>query len=72
MTWELIKNNEMKKLKTKLLILCLIVVSSMNAQKLSKISKSIKANKDVTIDLKTSYVQIEIDTWNKDVIEIEA
>ena len=49
-----------------------ITVGAMAQQKLNKISKSIKVTKDVTIDLNTSHVQIEIDTWNKDVLEIEA
>ena len=41
-------------------------------KKLSKTSQSIKVNKDVVIDLNTSYVEIEIDTWNKDIVEVEA
>jgi hypothetical protein len=41
-------------------------------QKLNKLSKSINVSKDVTIDLNTSYVQIEVDTWNKNTIEVEA
>jgi hypothetical protein len=46
---------------------------SVSAQeKLTKISKKIEVTKDVEIDLNTSYVQIEIDTWNKNTLEIEA
>lgn len=60
------------KTKLKLLVFCLAFTAFASAQKLSKISKSVKANKDVEIDLNTSYVQIEIDTWNKDIIEVEA
>ena len=41
-------------------------------QKLEKISQSIKVTDNVTIDLNTNYTNIEIDTWNKDIIEIEA
>ncbi|APY07569.1 hypothetical protein BWZ20_04325 [Winogradskyella sp. J14-2] len=41
-------------------------------KKLSKISQSIKVDKDVVVDLNTSYAEIEIDTWNRDVVEIEA
>jgi hypothetical protein len=41
-------------------------------KKLSKTSQSIKVNKDVIIDLNTSYVEIEIDTWNRDIVEVEA
>ncbi|WP_353777956.1 hypothetical protein [Winogradskyella sp. 3972H.M.0a.05] len=56
-----------------MLALCMVTVFSVSAQKqLSKISKSINVDKDVTIDLNTSYVQIEVDTWNKNVIEVEA
>lgn len=46
---------------------------SVSAQeKLTKMSKKIEVTKDVEIDLNTSYVQIEIDTWNKSTLEIEA
>ena len=41
-------------------------------QKLQKVSKSIKTEKDVTIDLNTSHTNIVIDTWNKGTVEIEA
>ena len=41
-------------------------------QKLNKLSKSVNVSKDVTIDLNTSHVQIEIDTWNKNTVEVEA
>ena len=34
--------------------------------------RSIKVNKDVVVDLNTNYVEIEIDTWNKDIVEVEA
>ncbi|RKE98018.1 hypothetical protein BXY80_0083 [Ichthyenterobacterium magnum] len=54
-----------------MLLLC-FSVSAIAQQKLNKLSKTINADKDVTIDLNTSYVQIEVDTWNKDKIEIEA
>ncbi|MFL0352384.1 hypothetical protein [Xanthomarina sp. GH4-25] len=53
--------------------LCFLSVLSMSAQqKLDKISQSIKVADNVTIDLNTNYTNIEIDTWNKDIIEIEA
>jgi hypothetical protein len=46
---------------------------SVSAQeRLTKVSKKIEVTKDVEIDLNTSYVQIEIDTWNKNTLEIEA
>ena len=44
----------------------------MAQQKLNKVSQSIKVDKNVTIDLNTSHCNIIFDTWNKDVIEIEA
>lgn len=56
-------------------ILCLtllISVSTFAQSKLEKASQSVKANKDVTINLNTNYTNIIIDTWGKDVIEIEA
>ncbi|NRB58764.1 MAG: hypothetical protein HRU50_02360 [Winogradskyella sp.] len=56
----------------KILMLCLITSYGFAQKKLSKTSQSIKVNKDVVVDLNTSYAEIEIDTWNKDIIEIEA
>ncbi|WP_205625709.1 hypothetical protein [Mangrovimonas xylaniphaga] len=54
-------------------LLLLVVTFSVSAQqKLNKVSQSIKVADDVTIDLNTSHVQIEVDTWNRDVVEIEA
>ena len=41
-------------------------------QKLTKVSQSINVTKDVTINLNSSYSNIVFDTWNKDVVEIEA
>lgn len=54
-----------------LLYLC-ITLSVAAQQKLTKVSKTIDVTKDVSIDLNTSYVQIEIDTWNRNSLEIEA
>ena len=56
----------------RILVLCLLTSFGYAQKKLNKTSQSIKVNKDVVIDLNTSYVEIEIDTWNKDIIEIEA
>ncbi|WP_339633035.1 hypothetical protein [Bizionia echini] len=57
----------------KLLLLCLLFVGSMNAQqRMDKISQSLHVNDDVTIDLNASYTNIIIDTWNKDIIEVDA
>ncbi|MEM5564621.1 hypothetical protein WNY78_05880 [Psychroserpens sp. AS72] len=54
-----------------LLFFC-IALSVSAQEKLTKVSKKIDVTKDVEIDLNTSYVQIEIDTWNKSTLEIEA
>ncbi|GAA3585948.1 hypothetical protein [Snuella lapsa] len=57
----------------KVLALSFFMAGSMFAQqKLTKVSQAIKVNKNVTIDLNTSYCNIVFDTWNKDVVEIEA
>ncbi|MTE27360.1 hypothetical protein [Winogradskyella ouciana] len=56
----------------KILVLCLLTSFGYAQKKLNKTSQSIKVNKDVVIDLNTSYVEIEIDTWNKDIVEVEA
>ena len=56
----------------KILVLCLLTTFGYAQKKLSKTSQSIKVNKDVVIDLSTSYVEIEIDTWNKDIVEVDA
>ena len=61
----------MKTIQLMLFMLC-ATISVTAQQQLNKISQSIKVDKDVTIDLNTSYVQIEIDTWNKDLVEVEA
>ncbi|MHA7842843.1 MAG: hypothetical protein ACX93I_05955 [Winogradskyella sp.] len=56
----------------RILVLCLLTTFGYAQKKLSKISQSLKVDKDVVIDLNTSYAEIEIDTWNKDIVEIEA
>lgn len=54
-------------------MLSFFIAGSVFAQeKLTKISKSINVDKDVTIDLNTSYTNIIFDTWNKGTVEIEA
>ena len=54
-------------------MLSFLLAGTMFAQeKLTKVSQSIKVDKDVTIDLNTSYTNIIFDTWNKNTIEIEA
>ncbi len=63
-------------MKTKYPIVWLMLLSfslGVSAQqKLTKASQTINVSKDVNIDLNTSYVEIEIDTWNKNTLEIEA
>lgn len=55
------------------MILLLIGTLSASAQqKLQKFTKTVNANKEVTINLNTSHTNIEVDTWNKDQIEVEA
>ena len=56
----------------RILVLCLLTTFGYAQKKLNKTSQSIKVNKDVVIDLNTSYVEIEVDTWNKDIVEVEA
>ena len=68
-----LKNQKMKQLKyTIVALFCFGMLSIQAQQKLEKISKSINVNKDATIDLNTSHTNIEIETWNKDVLEVEA
>ncbi|MCA0153744.1 hypothetical protein [Winogradskyella vincentii] len=56
----------------RILMLCLITSFGFAQNKLSKTSQSIKVSKDVVVDLNTNYVEIEIDTWNRDIVEVEA
>lgn len=67
------KTKQMKTLQFKLFVLIFLSICTLNAQtKLEKTNQSIKVAKDVTLNLNTNYCNIELDTWNKDVIEIEA
>ncbi|MEN3324585.1 hypothetical protein VP395_12660 [Mariniflexile soesokkakense] len=60
-------------IKIKLFVLSFFVVGTLfSQQKLTKTAQSIDVNKDVTINLNTSYTNIVFDTWNKNTIEIEA
>src|SRR5690606_35083021 len=54
------------------LIAVIFMPTETVAQKLSKTSQSVKVNSDVTIDLNTSFCNIEFDSWNKNTVEIEA
>ena len=63
----------MKTLKIKLLIFCIAITSIGIAQeRVEKLSKKLNVPKDVTIDLNTSHVNIEVETWNKSTLEVEA
>jgi hypothetical protein len=60
-------------IETTLFVLSFFVVGSLfSQQKLTKTAQSIDVNKDVTINLNTSYTNIVFDTWNKSTVEIEA
>lgn len=57
----------------KLVVLLLVTVVSVQAQqRLNKTVQSVKADNDVTVELNTSHTNIEIETWNKDYVEVEA
>ncbi|RNC86855.1 MAG: hypothetical protein ED556_05375 [Winogradskyella sp.] len=56
----------------KILMLCFITTAGFSQKKLNKTSQSIKVNSDVVVDLNTNYVEIEVDTWSKDEVEVEA
>ena len=63
----------MKQFKFITIALVFLAAFNVNAQqKLQKTSQTVKANKDVTLNLDTSYTNIEIDTWNKNEVKIEA
>jgi hypothetical protein len=54
-------------------LLCLALSISCYGQKQSKrYTEKFSVNPDVTIDINTSYTDIEFDTWNKNSVEIEA
>ncbi len=60
-------------IKIKLFALGFLITGGLIAQqKLTKVSQSIKVDKDVIIDLNTSHCNIVFDTWDKNAIEIEA
>ena len=63
----------MKTIKIIVTLFCAIITSAITAQqRQEKLSQSVNVPKDVTIDLNTSHVNIEIETWNKGVIEVDA
>ena len=62
----------MKTYKILTVLLFCFALSVSAQEKLTKVSKKIDVTKDVEIDFNTSYVHIEIDTWNKNTVEVEA
>ncbi|MBU2939537.1 hypothetical protein KO494_08285 [Lacinutrix sp. C3R15] len=54
------------------ILLFFVTISSTAQQKLEKTAKSIHVDKNATIAINTSHTNVEIETWNKDIIEIEA
>lgn len=60
-------------LKIKLLMLCMAITTiGLAQQRVEKLSKTLNVPKDVTIDLNTSHVNIEVETWSKNTLEVEA
>jgi len=63
----------MKQYKYIALAVIFLSAFSLNAQqKLEKLSKTVKANKDVTLRLDTNHTNIVIDTWDRNEIQVEA
>ena len=70
-----IKAKKIRNMKIKfisIIVLCFAFISVSAQQRVQKIKKTVDANKDVTIDLNTSHTNIEIDTWDRNKIEVEA
>jgi hypothetical protein len=71
------KKNQ-KKMNSKIIILnvlllsCFTITTLTAQEKVTKVSQSINVDKNVTIDLNTSYCNIVFDTWNKNEVQIEA
>lgn len=64
--------NKLNLFSVGLLVMSLALPLKLSAQKASKVSQSIKVDDEVTVDINTSFCNIELDTWNKDIVEIEA
>lgn len=63
----------MKAYKYKIVSLLLLFVISVQAQKYDKkITEHFKVNSDVTVEINTSHTDVDIDTWNKNEVSIEA
>ena len=63
----------MKTYKYKILVVLLMVAFGLKAQTFDKkIEESFKVNPDVNIVVSTSHSDVEIDTWNRNEVSIEA
>ncbi|RKM82795.1 hypothetical protein D7030_11585 [Flavobacteriaceae bacterium AU392] len=62
----------MKQYKIIIALVCLIGFNLNAQQKLEKTKQTVSANKDVTLNLNTSYTNIEIESWSKNEIQVEA
>ena len=67
------KTNKYKHMKLKhiyISIVCLLITCSVLAQNsLTKKKQTIKVNKNVTVYLESSHTNLEVETWNKDLID---
>ncbi|MEZ4780877.1 MAG: hypothetical protein R2816_04650 [Flavobacteriaceae bacterium] len=55
-----------------LTLACMCMFSLSAQQKLDKLSKTVNANKDVTLNLNTTHSNIEISTWDSNKIQVDA
>ncbi|SDB21447.1 hypothetical protein SAMN03097699_0129 [Flavobacteriaceae bacterium MAR_2010_188] len=63
----------MNNFKIKIFLICTFVSTMMfSQQKLEKLAKTIKVDADAIIDLNLSHVEIQIETWDKNNVEVEA
>ncbi|MGB1211410.1 MAG: hypothetical protein ACPG41_08305 [Lacinutrix venerupis] len=54
------------------LLFLLVTIAAFAQNTLQKNKKTIKVNKNAIINLESSHTNIEVDTWSKDYVEIEA
>lgn len=63
----------MNSLKIKFMLICIMLTSVISAQqKLEKVKKTINVENDVIIDLDLSHIEVQVETWDKSNMEIEA
>lgn len=62
---------KLKYIQTSILFL-LVVCSAFAQNTLLKTKETLKANKDIKIYLDATHTNVEVDTWNKNYVEIEA